>query len=217
MRRAVLGGRAAAEPNELGGAAADVEQDHAIGGGIDQRRAAGRGKPRLGLAVDDLEIDADLVADALEEIEAVAGRAAGLGRDQPRTGDAAISHLGAADAQCVDRAQDRRLAQQTGIGDALAEPDDARERIDHPEAVAGRARHQQSAVVGAKIERSIGRAGHIQPALPAATVLTALARMPIRRPPAPPGPLRAPVRRGVEAGRPGLVVHRKPFPAPKLA
>ena len=76
------------------------------------------------------------------------------------------------------------------------------------------ARHQQPAIVGAEIERSIGRAGHIQPALPAAAVLTALARVPIRRPPAPPGPLVAglPVRHGAEAGRPGLVVHRKTFP-----
>ena len=91
-------GAAAAEPDELRGAAADVEQDGAVGRRVDQRRAAGGGEPRLGFAIDDLKLDADLVADALEEVEAVAGRAAGLRRDQPRAGDAAVSHLGAADA-----------------------------------------------------------------------------------------------------------------------
>ena len=155
----MLRGRAAAQPNELGGAATDIEQDHTLGRRIDQRRAAGGGQPRLGLAIDDLQFDADLAADALQEIETVAGRAAGLGRDQARAGDAAVAHLGAADAQGVDRAQDRGLAQDAGAGDAFAEPDDARERVNHPEAVAGGARHQQPAVVGAQIERSIGRAG----------------------------------------------------------
>ena len=78
-----------------------------------------------------------------------------------------LSHLGAADPQRVDRAQDRRLAQQAGAGDAFAEPDDARERVDHAEAVAGGARHQQPAVVGAEIERGIGRAGQSCPPVPA--------------------------------------------------
>ena len=63
-------------------------------------------------------------------------------------------------------------------------------------------------------DRAPHRSGRTRPArLPA--VMRDLARMPIRRPPAPPRPCRAPVRHGVEAGRPGLVVHRKPFPAPK--
>ncbi len=116
----------------------------------------------------------------------------------------------------------RRIAASlstAGAGDAFAEPDDARERIDHPEAVAGGARHQQPAVVGAEIERSIGRAGQIQPALPAAAVLTALARMPIGRPPAPPGPLDCSL--GSRSGTGPRPVARasssivKPFPTPK--
>ena len=146
---------------------------------------------------------------ALEEVEAVAGRAAGFGRDQPRAGDAAVAHLGAADAQRIDRAQDRRLAQPAGAGDALAQPDDARERVDHAEAVAGGARHQQPAVVGAEIERGIGRAGHVQPALPAAI---ARRGMPIRRPPAPPGPLRAPGQARGRGRSPGPRRPSKTFP-----
>ena len=53
--------------------------------GVADRSAAcsRRGEPRLGLAVDDLELEPDLARDALEEFGAVLGRAAGLGGDQP--------------------------------------------------------------------------------------------------------------------------------------
>jgi len=40
-------------------------------------------------------------------------------------------------------------------GNALTEPDDARKRVDHAEAVAGRAGDQKPAIIGAKVERSI--------------------------------------------------------------
>ena len=87
-------------------------------------------------------------------------------------------------------------------GNAFAEPDDAGERIDNAEAVARRARHQEPAVVGAEIERGIGRTGQVLP-----TARLVLARVPIGRPPAPPVRVGRPVRDGAEAGRPGLVVH----------
>ena len=119
VRRTVPHGAAAVEPNQLRGATTDVEQDHAFGRRIDQWRAAGRGKPSLALAIDNFKLDADLVADALEKFEAVSGGAAGLGRNQPRTGDATVTHLGAADPQRIDRTQDRGLAQTAGAGDAL--------------------------------------------------------------------------------------------------
>ena len=61
----------------------------------------------------------------------------------------------------VDRALDRRLAEAAGGGNALAEPDDAGKRVDHAEAVAGRTRDQQAAIIGAEIERGIGRAAAI--------------------------------------------------------
>ena len=149
--------------------------------------------------------------------QAVAGGAAGLGGDQPRAGDAAVAHLGAAHPQRIDGAQDRRLAQQARTGDALAEPDDAGERIDDAEAVAawrappaagscwcrGRARHRS------------GRTGPARPPWPPSWRSWRGCRYGDRRPRR--GPvLGLPVRRGAEAGRPGLVVHRKPFPTPKL-
>jgi hypothetical protein len=75
---------------------------------IDQRRAAGGGEPGLGLAVDDLEIDADLRAHAVQEVDAVPGRSAGFGGDQARPRDAAVAHLVAADPQRLDGARDGR-------------------------------------------------------------------------------------------------------------
>jgi hypothetical protein len=72
------------DQRDLGRAAADVEQDDAVGVALDQRAAAGDGEPRLGLAVDDLELEARLAFDAVEELGPVRCRAAGLGGDQPR-------------------------------------------------------------------------------------------------------------------------------------
>ena len=101
-----------------------------------------------------------------QEFDAVAGRAAGLGRDQARAGDAAVAHLVAADAQRLDRAHDRGLAQPAGAGDALAEPDDARERVDHAEAVAGRRAPPAAGSCWCR-DRARHRSGRTHPARPA--------------------------------------------------
>ncbi len=88
---------------------------------------------------------------------AVLGGAADFGRNQPRAPDLARVHLVAADQERIDRARDRRLADAARGGKALAEANDAGEGIDHAEAVRGRPRDQQAAIVGAEIERRIGR------------------------------------------------------------
>src|SRR5262249_14213122 len=96
-----------------------------------------------------------------------------------------------------------RLADAAGGGNALAQPDDAGERIDHAKAVAGRTRNQQPAVVGAEVERRIG------PALPAIAIG---ARVAIRGSPTPRSPPARPAvtRRAEAPVIPGLVVHRMP-------
>ena len=76
-----------------------------VGLRVDQRRAAGRGQRRFGLAVDDFELEADLFGDAGTELGAVLSGAAGLGRDQARARDAAVAHLVAADGERLDRAR----------------------------------------------------------------------------------------------------------------
>ena len=70
---------------------------------------------------------------------------------------AAGLHLGPADPQRLDGALDRRLAQAVRGPEPLAEADDARERVDDPEAAEGRLGDQQAAIVGAEIERRVGR------------------------------------------------------------
>ena len=98
------------------------------------------------------------------------------------------------------RALDRRFAQAPRRGNALAEPDDAGKRVDDAEAVAGRARHQQAAIIGAEIERGIGRARRDRcPSRRRAVQATA----------DPTGSaLRRPINSGVEArGVPGLAAH----------
>ncbi len=62
-----------------------------------------------------------------------------------------------------NRAVDRRFTDGTGRRDPLAQPDDPRERIDHPKSVAGRTGDQQPAIIGAKVERGIDAAAR-QPA-----------------------------------------------------
>ena len=195
-------GAHAAEPHQLRRAAADVEQDHALRRRIDQRRAAGRGKPRLGLAIDDLELDADLARARAPGIRcrSSAARQASVAISRARV----TPRLRILSRQTRSASTARTIAASLSTaraGDALAEPDDAGERIDDAEAVARRARHQQPAVVGAEIERGIGRTGQVRPAR------AVMARVTIWRPPAPPVRIGRPMRDGAEAGRPGLVVH----------
>ena len=146
-----------AEPDQFGRSAADVEQDDARSRRIEQFRAAGRRQPCLGGGIDDFQFEAGFRGDAGAERFAVLGGAASLGGDQPRAHHAARPHLVAADQQRIDRALDRRLADTARSRHALAETDNARERVDDTKPVRRRPRDQQPAIVGAEIERGVGR------------------------------------------------------------
>ena len=210
LRRPAPAGARTAEPHQFRRAAADVEQDDARRRRIEQLGAAGRRQPRLGRRIDDLKLETGLFGDALAECLAVLGGAAGLGGDEAGAHNAARVHLVAADLQRLDRALNRRLADAARGGNALAEPDDAGECVDDAKAVAGGPGDQQAAIVGAEIERRIGRVGSpIGRLMPA--VAAGIAAQAIRRSTTPAGAALAPS--GVEAavGR-GLVVHPKTFP-----
>ena len=62
-----------------------------------------------------------------------------------------------------DGALDRRVADAAGRRDALAQPDDPRERIHHAEPVVGRAGDQQAAIIGAEVERGVDAGTRCQP------------------------------------------------------
>ena len=100
---------------------------------------------------------AELVLDAGDELGAVVGEAAGLGRDQAGARDAArspsCSCRRAAPRWCArSRHRSRRLRE----AEALAQPHDAREGVHDAEAVRRGLGDQQAAVVGAEIERRVG-------------------------------------------------------------
>jgi hypothetical protein len=194
------------EQHQLGGAAADVEQDDAAGLRVHQRGAAGGGEVGLGLTVDDLELDADPLADNAEELGTVLGGAAGFGSDQPGAGHGPVAHLVPAHAERRNRAGDRGVGQPPGRRDAFAQPDDPGERVDHAKAVAGWPRDQQAAIVGAEVEGSVGLALAL-----GQWTEPALAMIPATPPVhAPVGP--RPIKPDVEVtGCPALVIHCLPF------
>src|SRR5262249_2548008 len=197
--RPAPGRRRTAEPDKLRSAAANVEQHDGVGPRIHQRRAAGRRQRGLGFAVDDLELEANLAGDTGTKFTPIGGRPTGLGRDQPRPGDAAIAHLVATDRERPHCTMYRRIADAPRDREPLAESDDARERIDDAEAVAGGASHPEPAVVGAEIEGGIGGPG-------VRAIVTRIAVPAGARP-----LLRRPLMGTVEAaGSPALVLHQIP-------
>src|SRR6185312_10163992 len=93
------------------------------------------------------------------------------------------------------------LAQAAGQRHTFSQPYDAREGVDDPEAVTGRACDEQAAIIGTEIERGIRRP---------APITGRYGLGPLRRPPTPSGTRnRRPIESGVEAWKPsGLAAHR---------
>ena len=159
------------------------------GPGIGERRAAGDGEIGLGAAVDDLELEAELVAHPGDEGRAVLGEPAGLGGDEPgaqrRAGPRSLSRQIRSASRVRSIAPSLRLLP---CAEALAEPHDAREGIDDAEAEMRRLGDEQAAIVGAEVERRIGagrgRGGSARGAAPAGSPPKGTWRaMPRPRPP----------------------------------
>ncbi len=163
---------------------------------VEQRRAADHGERRLGLAVDHLEPDAGLGRDPARESRrhSSAARQASVAISRSRLG-LLRTDLVAADAERGDGAIDRGFADAAGRRDALAQPDDARERIDHAKTVTGRTGDQQPAIVGAEVERGVD-AGSDSRATPARRTATADS-----------DPCRASARR-MAVAKPRVIVHQ---------
>ena len=120
--------------------------------------AAQHRQPRLFLGADDIERDPGFAAHPFDEFMAVAGPAASLGRDAARKANIPALQLVGADRQRAERALHRRIGQAPAGRQSLAQLHHAAEGIDHGEVSPRRARDQQAAIVGAKIERGIGLA-----------------------------------------------------------
>ena len=102
---------------------------------------------------DDFDFDPRLAACTGDEIFAIAGATAGLGRDAASVGDMMAAHFAGADLERLDGAVHRRRRQGAGRAHALAQTDDARKRIDDAKALPPWSCDEQSAVVRAEIER----------------------------------------------------------------
>ena len=195
------------QPDDFGGAAADIEQQHAFGLRVGQRAAAERGQPRLRLPVDDFERQPRALVDAFDEFLAIVGRAAGFRGDQAGFGHTAPVHLVAADFQRLQRALDRRFAEAPSLRQAFAQAHNSRIGVDDAQALgpgrrqkAGRAGHQKAAIVRAEIESGIERrpaGAACDPPVPG----TALRLLPARP---------SPKRRHFVLLRPGLPAGRCP-------
>ncbi len=152
-RRAAV---ADADDRDFRRTAADIKQHDGAGLATDQRRAAGHGKPRLGFAIDDFELEPGFLSDPRQKCLAVFGSAAGFGGNQPHAADRPVRKFRRAHAQGIDGAIHRFRRQATACSQPLAQTDNARKRVDDPElARPRRLGDQETAIVGAEIKGCI--------------------------------------------------------------
>ena len=89
---------------------------------------------------DDADVEAGLPLHPGQELAAVGGAAAGLGGDGAQPAHRAAGQARGAGVQRGQGALHRGFAERAGVVQALAQPDDAGEAVEHAKAVAGRAR-----------------------------------------------------------------------------
>ena len=97
------------QPDDLGGSAADVEENDAFRIRVGETGAAGRREKRLRLPIDDLQRQTGRIPHLRQEGQAVGSRAAGFRGDQTRPCDVTALNLVAADPQRGKGAIHRRL------------------------------------------------------------------------------------------------------------
>ena len=147
------------EPDQLRRASADIEYECKVRACVNERGAAGHGQPGLGLATDHLDIEIGFLPDAAEKMRRVFSQPAGLCGDQARTYNPMMPYLGRADFESIDGTIDRALRQAMAGRDALAQANDARERVNHLEAPRRGPGNKQATIVGAEVQRCVGAVG----------------------------------------------------------
>ena len=158
-----IGGLAAVQPQDLGAATADVDQQGRLGAGLDQGQTSEQRQVRLLLVRQDLELDPGRPAHPGQELGPVERAAAGLGRDAAGLAHAVAGHDPGAHPERRDRARHRPFLEPAACREPFAEAHDPREAVDHLEAVGMRSRDQQTAVIGPQIEGSQRRHPRVSP------------------------------------------------------
>ena len=86
-----------------------------------------------------------------EEGLAIFGSTAGFGGDEAKAGDLAPGDFIGADAQRLNGAFHRMIAQSPGMADTLAQPYNARKGVHHRETARGGHGQKQAAIIGAEV------------------------------------------------------------------
>ncbi len=109
-------GALAFDPARFSRTAADIDQQHALIGRIEQRQAAGQRQPRFFQRRNDLQLQSGALGHVGHEVVAVGGAAAGLGGDMALLRHAPAVDLVGAHAQRLDGAGDGGVGQTAGMG-----------------------------------------------------------------------------------------------------
>jgi hypothetical protein len=142
-------------PGEFRGAAANIDDERNLGLGLDQAGAAERGKLGLFFRRNDIETEAEILLDSIEECLSVRRRAAGLGSDTPYCDRSARFDTLRARREGLIRTRHRSFAEAPGMRQALTKADDARVPInDAQTTLAIGRRNKHAAIVRTQIERS---------------------------------------------------------------
>ena len=115
--------------------AGDIEHQRPGRAFLDQVGAARDSERRLGLAVDDLEHEAQFPLDARDELWTIGGRPAGFGGDQPHVCWLVFAQLVAAEPKRLHRAVHGCIGEPPGDAQALTEPDDTGKAVEYTKAV----------------------------------------------------------------------------------
>ncbi len=147
--------RGQVDPDKLGRAAADIDDQQLLGPDRHQRPAADHRQAGLFLGPDDLEPEAGLAPHLVQEGGTVAGPPAGFGRHQAHPPHPVIAELAPADPKGGDRPAHRRIGKSARCLQPLAQPDRARKAVDDVELRPLGLGDQHPAGIGAEVERGI--------------------------------------------------------------
>ena len=144
-------GVAAVQPQDLGAATTDVDQQGRSGAGLDQRQTSEQRQLRFLLVRQDLEFDPGRATDPGQELGAIQRAAAGLGRDAAGLAHAVAGHDPGAHPERCDGPRHRAFLEPAARRQPFPEAHDPREAVDHLEAVGMRPGDQQAAVIGPQV------------------------------------------------------------------
>ena len=118
--------------------------------------AAQHRQPGLLLRGNDIENDAGFFAHTLDKTLPIGGAAAGFSGDRTREVHIAAAQFLRAHVERAECPVHRFIGEAARQREPFAQSHHATEGVDHGKVLAGRARDQQAAIIGAEVQRGIG-------------------------------------------------------------